>query len=891
MRAEIIAVGSELLSGMRVNSNAQYLSLELRKIGVEVTMHSAVADKMGDIKKSLSDALGRNNIIILTGGLGPTQDDITKQAVCELLGLNLVTDESALEKIQSYFFRKGEKMAENNARQALIPEGSLIIKNELGLAPGSILKSGNQCIIMLPGVPSEMKNMFEATVKPFLKNMTGYNAVSKTVNVFGMSESLIAQSLSDLIENPSPMVATYADNGKVDIFVSAKSEDIKEAISDVDRAVEEIERRLGNAVYGVDEPSMHHAVVSELVSRKIKIATAESCTGGLIAQKITEISGASLCFEYGVSSYSEFAKNKMLGVLEETLSENGAVSAETACQMAVGVMNSAGSDMGVAVTGYAGPAASLGEPVGLVFIAVCNKETVWVRRFDLAVTGRETRNQIRELASLNAFDMVRRVINGIAIFNSQQLAVSEIANSPENREANSAKALFHSSKKPSSSSNDDHAPIMQGDNSFKARLIRFGYNLIPHKTDEKPEIVRKSVFLTAAVALFISVCYILSFFMGISQNQAMYRKLEKLKSEKPSASVEYPKDYLEEFGLLYQKNEDIAGWITLDGTDLNYPVVQCEDNDYYLTRNFYGKKERHGVPYVDYRNDIKDLDFNTILYGHNMKSDNQMFSELEKYYEGTEALTYYRKHPIISFDTVYEKLNWKIFAVFTANVDPSNGQVFEYYDMINPQGNAEFNEFIMQVKNRSIFNIPVDVKFTDKILTLSTCYYEYEGQRLVVMARLVRDGEGLEVDVNAATHNRGGEQITSKAPSRADRESSKVSTSSRFNSSRVNTSSRYNSSYEPPIDTSSVDSSYIHPIDPISSENSNDIEENETSSDISSTSSEPSSSSEEAESGSSSSKEETSSEGSSSEGSGQEQNGSSSSQAPSDTSENQTSQE
>jgi len=778
MRAEIISVGSELLSGMTLNTNAQFLSIELRKIGIDVNMQTAVADNTSDIKKSLSDALGRSNVIVLTGGLGPTQDDITKEAVCELLGIELVTDENALEKIKSYFLKKGEKMADNNSRQALIPEGSLVIKNELGLAVGSILKSGNQCIILLPGVPSEMRAMFENTVKPFLKSMTGYSAVTKTINVFGMSESLIASALSDLIDNNSPIIATYANTGETTVFISSKKSDIKEAISEVDIAAAEIERRLGNAVYGIDEPSIHHKVVSQLVSRKLKIATAESCTGGLIAEKITEIPGASFCFEYGVSTYSNSAKISTLGVLEETLNQNGAVSAETACQMAVGAMNNAVSDIAIAVTGYAGPAMSIGEPVGLVYVAVCNRETVWVKRLDLAVTGKETRNQIRELAAKNAFDMVRKVINGIAIFNAQQLPVCEIANSIQSRDKVGSKAIFKTNSVKVSS--EKYEP-MQNDNSFKAKVIRFLYNLVPNRNDEMPEKVRKSVFLGSAVALFITVCYILSFFMGISKNQNMYTKLEALKEQKPSASVSYPSGYLEEFALLYNKNKDIAGWIEIEGTGINYPVLQTNDNEFYANHNFYGKKERHGVPYADFRNDIKGMNFNTVIYGHNMKSDNQMFSELENYYKGSKAINYYRKHPLINFDTVYKKMQWKIFAVFTANTNRANGKTFEY-NMIDPHDMDEFNEFISEVRSLSIYNIPVEVKSSDKILTLSTNYYEYEGQRLIIMARLVRENENPSVDVNAVTHNKGDSGVTS----------SRNETSSNF--SRPSYSNTYSSS-------------------------------------------------------------------------------------------------
>ncbi len=806
MKAEIISVGSEILTGHQLNTDAQLVSELLRTVGIESSFQTSVRDDIKDVKSVLATALGRSNVIILTGGLGPTPDDITKDAVCELLGIKLVVDEPSLEKIRAYFFRKGEQMAENNVRQAMVPEGSEVIKNELGLSAGALLKSGNQCIVLLPGPPAELRSMLERSVIPYLKTLTNKTVVSKTVNVFGMSESLIAQSLSDLIENETPTVATYASGGKTDIFVSSCSEDFKTAIKDVDRAVEEIERRLGDVIYGIDEPSLHHAVVGELVANKLTVATAESCTGGLISKKITDISGASLCFEFGVTSYSEGIKNVVLGVNEETLSEFGAVSAETALQMAVGAMNTANSDFGVSVTGYAGPASMLGEPVGLVFISVCNRETAWVKRFELAITGKETREQIREMASLHAFDMIRRIMNGYAIFNSQRLPVSEVPNSIENMQSTKNKLIFAAPLKKVESDTQQEEPVKMVDKSFKGRLKAFFSVIFPIKEDSGSEKVRKCAFLTAAVALIVSVCYISAFFMGISKNEKLYTNLESLKNQTPSPSLVYPDGFLDEFGILYQENKDIAGWIEIKGTPLSYPVVQTKDNDFYLNHNFYGEKERHGTPFMDTRNNVEPLDFNTILHGHNMKSDNQMFSELENYYKGKNALNYYRKHPIINFDTTYRRDEWKIFAVFTCNVDSKNGAVFEYYNMINPENEEEFDTFLTQVRQKSIFNIPVDVVSTDNILTLSTCYYDFDGQRLVVMARRTRGNEDSSVDVNAATYNSGDNAYEAENSSTTSKDDTlwtsstysypspvRPSTSSRGNS----TSSRYSYDYTP----------------------------------------------------------------------------------------------
>ncbi len=801
MNAEIIAVGNEVLSGKQVNTNAQYLSEQLLHLGVKVTKQVSVGDSKAAIKSTVADALSYANIVVLTGGLGPTKDDLTKDAVCELLDIKLTVNKEALDKIEAYFAKKGDKMPDNNVRQAMLPEGCQVLKNDNGLSPGCILKSGNQCIILLPGPPHEMHPMFEKEVKPFVKAMSGVHSSVKTVNVFGMGESLIATALDDMIEKNSPNIATYAEGGKIDICVTSFADTQSEADENTAVAVEEIKRRLGDAVYGVDCPSIQHAVVSKLVSEKITLATAESCTGGLISKKITDISGASLCFGLGITSYSEGVKNEFLGVDKTTLKELGAVSAETACQMSVGAMRAAGSDMAVAVTGYAGPAASFGEQVGLVFIAVCNSQTVWVKRFELAPRGNETREKIRELASMHAFDMIRKIIIGAAIFNCQRIPISEISNSSASLEEIKGKLMFSNSA--AEETVEQSVPvIMEGDNSFKAKMARFAFNILPNKYDATGEKVRKSVFLTALVALIVSASVVLNFFFGIQQNKNLYNSLETLKTEKPTADIEYPDGYLEQFGLLYQENEDVVGWIEIEDTQINYPVVQTSDNDFYLTHNFYKKKERHGTPFMDYRNSYDQLNFNTVLHGHNMKSDNQMFSDLENYYKGSNAITYYRKHPLISFDTVYEEMDWKIFAVFTCSVNSNDENYFDYYNVLNLTTNEMFEEFISGVRARSIFNIPVDVKATDNILTLSTCYYEYDDQRLVVMARKVRSGESRVVDVNSATKNTGSSQNDDVSSGydgsiyipNEDATSSRQSTSSKSNYSSNITSSLSQSS-------------------------------------------------------------------------------------------------
>ena len=803
MNSEIITVGSELLSGRQLNTNAKYLSDKLMSIGIDIDYHISVKDNRNAIKKAVSDALSRSNVVILTGGLGPTDDDMTKEAVCELLSIELVEDEQSKRKIELFFLQKGIKIPQNNYKQALVPEGAIVLRNEHGHAPGAILKSGNQCIIILPGPPSEMEPMFEKDVKPFLKSISDKFIVSKTVNVFGMGESLIAQQLDDLIKKEKPVVATYASVGQTDVTIMSDNADVSMAVKEVDSTEEEIIRRLGDCVYGTNSPSIQHTVISELITKNITLSVAESCTGGLIAKKITDTPGSSLVFGFGVTTYSESMKHFTLGVNPETINEYGVVSAETAAQMAVGVKNHGKSDLGVAVTGFAGPASYVGEPVGLVYVAVCNKDTVWVKRLDLSANA-DSREKIREHASLHVFDMIRRIVNGLAIFNSQRIPVYEVLEDMKSATdlsgteytpsivKSSSKIVIHRNK--DEQAENENTQEAEENLTFKQKAQRLLFSLIPLKTDERNIIIKKSVFLSAVALLLISITFVLSFFTGISSNKALYKNLEKLKDKEISQGAVYPRGYLKEFVNLYSKNSDIAGWIKIDGTDISYPVMQTDNNSYYLNHNFNGKKDRHGTPFVDMRNNIKELDGNTVIYGNNMKSDNQMFSQLKNYYAGKQPIMFYRHHPVIEFDTVYEKSKWKIFSVFTCNTDGTKGNIFEY-DLINASNAMDFDSYIKQVQSRSIFDIPVDVDISDKLLTLSTDYYEFEGQRLIIMARRVRANETETVDVNAATYNN--DKYT-------DNGANKSTVSIKFPSRSPNTSRNTSStiSFEPATPTS-----------------------------------------------------------------------------------------
>ncbi|MCX8130352.1 MAG: competence/damage-inducible protein A [Clostridia bacterium] len=408
MNAEILAVGTELLMGQIANTNAQYISSRLPDVGVGVYYHSVVGDNPGRLKECLNIALNRSDVVIMTGGLGPTQDDLTKETVAELFNKKLVLHNESLEKIQQFFYRLNRPMSDNNIKQAYLPEGCIVMENNNGTAPGCIFESDGKTVIMLPGPPSEMKPMFEDTVIPYFREKASYLLVSKYVRIFGIGESAMEEKIIDLItKQTNPTIAPYAKEGEVTLRLTAKCSNEEEAESIINPVINEIKKRLGNTVYSADNKSMDEVTGELLLKHNITIAFAESCTGGLAAGRLTSVPGISRIFSRGIVSYSNESKVENLGVKPETLDKYGAVSRETAIEMAAGVRKLAGTDLGLSITGIAGPGGGTEEkPVGLVYVALASDKNEECK--ELRLWG--SRERIRNVTILHAFDMIRQHI-------------------------------------------------------------------------------------------------------------------------------------------------------------------------------------------------------------------------------------------------------------------------------------------------------------------------------------------------------------------------------------------------------------------------------------------------------------------------------------------------
>jgi len=411
LKAEIIAVGSELLLGQIVNTDAQIISSALQNIGIDVYYHVCVGDNRDRLEEVFNTSISRSDIIIFTGGLGPTQDDLTKETVARCLDLPLVIDEFSLNNIKDFFKMRKRRFTENNLKQALIPKGAKAIANKNGTAPGVILKHGDKIIIMLPGPPFELKPMLEDTVIPYLSKGSENTIYSRVMKFYGIGESALEEKLKDLIQTQTnPTIAPLAKMGEVTIRLTAKAANKSDAESLIKPIEQEITQRAARFLYGFDDDCVEDIVAKLLYKHNKTISIAESCTGGLMAHRLTNIPGISRYFERGIVSYSNLAKHELLGVKNETLSKYGAVSEDTCAEMAMGMREKAGTDIGVSITGIAGPdGGTLEKPVGLVYIGYADSDKIRVEKH--IYSGK--RSDIKSRSANSAFHLVRCMLQGL----------------------------------------------------------------------------------------------------------------------------------------------------------------------------------------------------------------------------------------------------------------------------------------------------------------------------------------------------------------------------------------------------------------------------------------------------------------------------------------------
>jgi len=408
VRAEIISIGTEILLGQILNTNQQWLSIKLAEMGIDVYYQSTIGDNPQRLAQLIRQGLSRSDIVITTGGLGPTVDDITLDVISRVLSKKLIFNKSIACKISAHFDRQCLKMPRENLRQAHIPEGAVILKNDIGTAPGFIVEENRKTLIALPGPPRELNPMFERLAVPYIRKKlkSGWTIKIRTISITGLPESTVDQKVRDLLKSPPPVtVGIYAKPALIELKVMAKAKNEKSAKALLDKIDKKITVRLKDYIFGRDSETLERVVGEKLAKTRRTLAIAESCTGGLISDRITDVPGSSKYFKMGVVAYSNESKISQLGISPLILSKYGAVSRQVAISMAKNVREIAGTDVGLSVTGIAGPSGATDKkPVGLVYIAIAMaRKTIWKEfRF------KGEREVVKFRSSQAALDLLRR---------------------------------------------------------------------------------------------------------------------------------------------------------------------------------------------------------------------------------------------------------------------------------------------------------------------------------------------------------------------------------------------------------------------------------------------------------------------------------------------------
>lgn len=412
MNGEIIAVGTELLLGNVVNTNASYLAAKLADLGINVYYQSVIGDNSQRLREIITLAFSRSDLIITTGGMGPTYDDLTKETIAEYFGVPLEVHQPSLAKIRDYFAKRPNKMTANNEKQALMPKGAIIFDNPSGTAPGCALEKDGKIAILLPGPPSEMQLMFESAVEDYLRKFSQTTLVSQTLYLFGIGESTVESLLKEMMTTAqNPTIAPYANNGEVLLRITAQAKDEAQGNALIKPVIDAISEKVGSYIYGINVNNLQTAVVQKLIAHQKTAATAESCTGGLISKLLTDIPGSSQAFYGGVCAYTNNIKANVLSVSPEILERYTAVSEQTALAMAQGVRNLLHTDYAVSTTGIAGPGgASEDQPVGLVYLAVVGENYTYTQKLNINFGPLTTRDAIRQYAAKAALYQLWRAI-------------------------------------------------------------------------------------------------------------------------------------------------------------------------------------------------------------------------------------------------------------------------------------------------------------------------------------------------------------------------------------------------------------------------------------------------------------------------------------------------
>lgn len=683
-KAEIIAVGNEVLGGSVINTNSSFISQELEKIGLEVHRQQVVGDNENDIVDALSLAIRRSQVVIFCGGLGPTKDDMTKEIVAGALNLPLIEDAETLEAIKCNFDSRSAVMTENNRKQALVVAGAEILKNPNGTAPGIYLKSKSQIIALLPGPPNELRPMVVDQLCPKLIESTGRRYFNIDLRVFGIGESALEEKCADLLYGDNPTSALYANPGQVRIAIHAFADDSDTAKQLVEEKAAQYKELLGDLIYSDNGDSINENLVRLLINKNRTVSTAESCTGGLLSSRITDVPGSSQVFTYGITSYADWVKENKLKVEASLIKKYTAVSSVAAAEMAKSARRQGHSDYGVGITGIAGPGTGgyVDKPVGLAFIAVADKTNVVVKRFNFG--SQRDRENIRELCVLNACDMTRRLV--------LQLPISD--------------GIIY-----------NHKTVADIDNKVKAKTLHSSKAF-------------KGLAIVLAASVMVSASVFGARFLEIKLNANVNNEIKTLYLSANTAQ--------EGLSTLLSRNEKTIGWITVGDAAIEGAVVSGGHEDFYRTHDFDGNPSKLGCLYTESSTDISKNEFgsNTVIYGSNIEPD-KMFGSLSNFTEQT----YLTENNIIKFETQTDSGLFRVVSVLYANISNNQGETQNFYRRTDFSNAASFQDFVAEMMMRSLYTGNIDVKYGDNLITLITDSNDWDGAQLVIIARHLRENE------------------------------------------------------------------------------------------------------------------------------------------------------
>lgn len=682
MKAEIISVGDELLAGNTVNTNTAYIAKGLTRLGFTVHRQSVVGDSEKDIVGAIKTAIKRSHVIVFTGGLGPTKDDLTKETVAKALGMTLVHDEETAEAMKAFFDSRGRTMSENNLKQAMVIKGATVLKNPNGTTPGMFIKSRNQAILLFPGPPRETEPMFDNEATPLLEEMCDDKCATTTLHVFGIAESSLEVQCKDLLYGDNPTSALYAKTGEVHITITARAKSEALARELMDKKAAQYRELVGDNVYSDDGKSLGETVVAMLQKAGTKVAVAESITGGGICSLITAVPRASKAFDLGIVAYSDKCKSTVLSVDHSIIKKYSSVSAAVAAEMAKCAAQKAHSALGLGITGIAGPTndGHIDKPIGLVYIAVCDKARVVVRKFNFgAMRGRA---MVRELSMLNAFDMLRRFVSGLAIEDSREFTYKDVADLDRAR---------------------------------------------PKKKTSLA--IEKGIIGTMCAALVIGGALFTVRGIRARMDEKVYSELQSSYGSSETADM---------LLSMSEVNPDTEGWLSTSGGALGCVVVKDSGDGFYRDHDFSRSSNSLGCPYIMGSEETSADPANIVIYGSSADSS-QTFGPLLGFTDNKTL----EANSLINLTTLNSSADYKVVAVYMANSNPELGAVQDNYLSQSFAGAEQFTDYVVDMKLRSIISIGTSIISTDRFLTLVTDLPDWDGAKLIVVARRVRTGEPI----------------------------------------------------------------------------------------------------------------------------------------------------